>query len=202
MKKYLKWIVAIIPFTLFIILFILVINKKDMYLDSFVYSFISKLINDKLSVIVKLFTHMASTYAVISITLLVLLILKNKYYGLFLSIDLIITTILQIIIKNICLRQRPIGINLITQSGYSFPSGHSLTAFTFYGLIIYFIYKSNLNKKLKYILIIILSLVIFMVGLSRMYLGVHYFTDVIAGYTLGLSFLIIYINFIKSKRVI
>ena len=97
------------------------------------------------------------------------------------------------------MRGRPLDINLIEETGYSFPSGHTLTAMAFYGFIIYLIYVSKICKRSKIIFITLLSLLILVVGVSRVYLGVHYFTDILGGFTFSLSFLIIYTHLIKDK---
>ena len=112
------------------------------------------------------------------------------------SIDLVVITIFQYILKFVFQRNRPIGINLIEETSYSFPSGHSLTAMAFYGFIIYLIYKSNL--KYKKIYVIALSILILLIGLSRVYLGVHFITDVLGGFTFSLFYVIIFINTIKK----
>ena len=198
MKKYLKWIVCALLFVIFIILSILVLTKKDIYLDSIIYGFISKYITDNLTIVAKYLTYLGSAFSVLGITLITLLFFKNKKYGLYMSINLLTITIFQLILKNIFSRGRPVGINLIEESGYSFPSGHSLTSMAFYGFIIYLIYNSNLTKRSKSIFIILLSLIIIVVGLSRIYLGVHYFTDVLGGFTFSLSYLIIFISLLKT----
>ena len=101
--------------------------------------------------------------------------------------------------KNIFERSRPIGINLIEETGLSFPSGHSMVGLAFYGFIIYLIYKLISNKRKKQLFTIILSIIILLIGFSRIYLGVHYFTDVIGGFLLGIIYLTIYINIIKIE---
>lgn len=199
MKKYLKWIICVMSFIFFIILCTLVITKKDIYLDSLAYNFISKYISNDLTYVVKNLTNIASTLSVILVTILVFVFYKNKKYGIFLSVDLIVITVLQFILKFIFMRGRPLDINLIEETGYSFPSGHTLTAMAFYGFIIYLIYVSKICKRSKIIFITLLSLLILVVGVSRVYLGVHYFTDILGGFTFSLSFLIIYTHLIKDK---
>ena len=95
-------------------------------------------------------------------------------------------------------RPRPSKFQIISEKGYSFPSGHSMVSMAFYGLLIYLIYKYIKNKKLKYSLIVTLSILIFLIGISRIYLGVHYASDVIAGFCISLSYLMIYINVLKK----
>jgi len=199
MKKYLKWIICFICLIIFIILGILVLTKNDIYLDSIIYNFISKYISDDLTYVIRNLTHIGGAAVVISITVLTLILFKNKKYGIFMSIDLILITILQYLLKYAFLRNRPVDINLIEETGYSFPSGHSLTAMAFYGFIIYLIYTSKLSKKSKSIFITLFSILILITGLSRVYLGVHFFTDVVGAFSFSLAFLIIYTHVIKER---
>ena len=122
---------------------------------------------------------------------------KNRW---FITIDLVGVTLVNQVIKHIIRRPRPNVLRLVEESGYSFPSGHSMVSMAFYGIIIYLVYKNVSNKYLKWILIILLSLLILSIGFSRIYVGVHYFTDVAGGFLLGLAYLIIYIN-IYNKRI-
>ena len=196
MKKYIKWIICLICMVLFLILAYSVKTNKDIMLDEFIYSIVSKVINNNLTSIVKFITNIGSSASVILITILALIVLKNKKIGLFLSLNLIIITIFQYILKAIFARLRPIDINLIEVTGFSFPSGHSLTAMAFFGFIIYLVYNSSLKYKKVYIIAIII--LILLIGLSRIYLGVHYPTDVLGGFTFSISYLIIYISLIKK----
>ena len=202
MKKYLKWIIFALLICVFIVLSILVLTKNDIYLDKQVYSFISKFIKPSITPNIIRITRITSASVVIIITILVLILFKNKKYGIYMSINLILITLFQLILKNIFTRNRPIDINLIDETGYSFPSGHSLTSMAFYGFIIYLIYTSKLSKKIKIISITSLVILILMIGISRIYLGVHYATDVIGGFSFSLTYLIIYTNIIKDKITI
>lgn len=197
MKKDFNFIAFIICLIIFITISILVITKKDLYLDTYIYNLISVIITPINTQVLKSITFLGSAIVVIGITILCIIFIKNKRYGIFMSIDLASITIFQLILKNIFCRNRPVDINLIVENSYSYPSGHCLTAMAFYGLIIYFIIRSNIPKKNKKIYSILLSILILFIGLSRIYLGVHFFTDVIGGYTFSVCFLIIYTYIIK-----
>lgn len=199
MKKNLKWIVFSISIIIFIVLSTLVVLNNVIKLDNCVYNFISNIITHNLTSNMKYLTFLGSGVVVIGICIITLIIFKNKKYSLFMSINLILISLFQVILKNIFTRNRPVDINLIEETGYSFPSGHSLTAMAFYGFIIYLIYKSTLSKRSKSIFIVLFSTIIFIIGLSRIYLGVHFFSDVVGGFSFSLAYLIIYTNLIKNK---
>jgi len=198
MKKNIKWIVCLISFIIFIMLSYSVITDNEIIIDSIAYNFISKFISDNMTNIIKFITFLGSATVVILITLLALIILKNKKIGIFIGLDLIIITIFQYTLKPIFGRARPVDINLIEETNYSFPSGHSLTAMAFYGFIIYMLYKSNL--KYKRIYIVLLCMLILLIGLSRVYLGVHFITDVLGGFVFSIAYLIFYIHFISMCK--
>lgn len=113
----------------------------------------------------------------------------------FLVYSLLITYILNELIKHVVLRKRPIEFFIINVTGYSYPSGHSMNISAFY---LTFIFLLNRKKKNRYLDIFIYVLII-MIALSRVILGVHWPTDVIVGLTLGyLSYRLsreIYLNF-------
>ena len=115
--------------------------------------------------------------------------------------NLISATLLSQIFKFIIRRERPIGINLIEESGYSYPSGHSMVSMAFFGLIAYLIYKNVKNKFYKIISIIALLIIIFLIGFSRIYLGVHYFSDVLAGFLTAIAYLMIFITLTNKYKV-
>lgn len=103
-----------------------------------------------------------------------------------------------ILLKEVYDRARPTAFQMIEASGLSFPSGHAMFNLSFYGLLIYIIYKEIKNKKIKYLAISILSVLIISIGISRIYLGVHYASDVVAGFCAGFLWLIIAL-FVTNK---
>ena len=109
---------------------------------------------------------------------------KRKKESVTLILGLSIGYILEEIIKILIQRTRP-AMQLVTETDYSFPSGHSIFSIILFSLIIYF-YKDEIkNKTLKILFIIANILVIILIGFSRIYLNVHWFTDVVGGYAIG-----------------
>lgn len=194
LKNY-KWIIFFICLILFLLLAEDVFNNEIMKGDIIGYKIISNyLIYDSLTPIIKLITWFGSAICLIIITIVLFIALKNKKNSILIGINLIIITIINQILKFILQRPRPTEYRIIDETGYSFPSGHSMISMAFYGFIIYLIYKNVKNKYLKITLITILSLLILMIGISRIYLGVHYTSDVCAGFLISAAYLIIYIN--------
>ena len=194
-KNY-KWIICFICLILFLALAEDVFNNEIMNGDVIGYKIISTyLIRDSLTPIFKIITWFGSATCIILLALILFFTIKNKKVGLLTSTNLIIITILNQALKIIVQRPRPTEYRIINEAGYSFPSGHSMVSMAFYGFLIYLIYKNIKNKYLKISLIVVLSLLIVMIGISRIYLGVHYTSDVCAGFLVSLSYLIIYINF-------
>lgn len=195
LEKNAKWIALFICVVLIIAIVEDVLDKEIEKLDVAGYSIISKhLISDKITPIAKTITQFGGATLLIIIATILLILIKNKKTGILIWINLIISTLLNQILKYIVQRPRPIEFRIIDESGYSFPSGHSMVSTAFYGFLIYLIYKNVKNKYLKYSLIVILSILIILIGTSRVYLGVHYTSDVLAGFLISISYLIIFIT--------
>ncbi len=193
-----KWAFVIISLLMFGILAYLVRENKTGEFDSFIYSIITFGKNDFFTGFYKFITMFASEVMVLFISLMFLLIFKNKRYGIFVIFNAFNILILNILLKLIFMRDRPYDLMIITETGYSFPSGHAMCALGFYGFIIYLTWHFNLEKKIKITFTILLSILIVLLGVSRVYLGVHYASDVLAGYMVSAAYLIIYINFINK----
>ncbi len=199
-KTILKCTIAFTCLILFLALAEDVFNKDIMNGDIIGYELISTyLINDKITPIMKLITFLASAECLIVLTILLFIIIKNKKIGFAISANLLVITLLNQIFKFILQRPRPTEFRIIDEKGYSFPSGHSMISMAFYGFLIYLIYRYIKNKSLKWVLIIILSLLIVLIGISRIYLGVHYTSDVLAGFLISISYLILYTTIINKK---
>ena len=199
-----KNIVIIVLSLLFIVLCILV--KLDLLsnIDESVYKFITSNMNDTTTNIYKVITFFGSTIFMVGLCVLLLvlfIILKKNIYGYIICGTLIFSTIINNVIKVIIRRERPIYM-IVRETTFSFPSGHTMASVSMYGILIYLINKSNMNKKLKIVLSIILGMIPLMVATSRIYLGAHYFSDILGAIMLATIVLLISTKYINDKKII
>lgn len=129
---------------------------------------------------------------------------KNKQAALTSFIVAASSVILMSALKSLIQRPRPEYRLVEGITNYSFPSGHAFMSIAFYGLFIYWVALSIRNKKAKIASIIFLIMLIFLIGFSRVYLRVHFATDVIAGWSIGTSWLLISAGLVTTygKRII
>ena len=199
-NKYLIWIILALGLLLFFYLVRSINANTISILDNYIYNVIKVFISPKMTPIVKFITEFGNYTVMIPVIILFYLFNKDKSFNRYFTINLVAIFTSNFIVKNIVRRDRPIDINLIIENGFSFPSGHSMVSCAFYGFIIYYVYCSHLSKIWKTIIISILILLVLMIGLSRIYLGVHYASDVIGGFVLALVYLIIFIKYIYKKE--
>ncbi|MCI9017012.1 MAG: phosphatase PAP2 family protein [Clostridia bacterium] len=199
-RRNIRWIILLFCMVLFFSILKDIFRNEIWEFDNQIYKYISKFISDPVTLIFKIITNCSSAVFVLILTMLIVFIPKDKRYGKYITINLIIVTLLNQILKYIIQRPRPTEFRIINESGYSFPSGHSMVSMAFYGFIIYLVYHNVENKKVKWFLCTILTMLIPLIGISRIYLGVHYTSDVIGGFCLSMAYLIIYTK-IVSKQV-
>ena len=198
-EKNYKWIIAFLCLIIVLMMLEDIFENEQLALDMFVYRLvILNLRTEPLTTFMEIITNLSSSYVLIAITIGIWIFVKNKKVGWCVASNLVITVLLNQLLKYIIQRPRPDGYRLITESGYSFPSGHSMVSMAFYGLIIYLIWKMVKNKKIKYISCGILGILIPMIGFSRIYLGVHYASDVIGGFAISIVYLLLYTNITRS----
>ena len=198
LKENKRWILALFCVIIFLDLLEDVLNNEIMNFDSAVYNFIISFKSNFLTNIFKFITFFGSSIPLISICIISFLFIKNKKIPMYISINLIVTAIFNLLLKNIIRRNRPVGYRLVEETGFSFPSGHSMASKAFYGLIIYLVFKYVKNKYAKIALCTFLSILIVAIGISRIYLGVHYASDVLAGFMISLSYLTLFTHLIKN----
>lgn len=116
---------------------------------------------------------------------------KHKKESLLFFFILFSGLICNLLLKEIFRRPRPTMDPLLTLTSYSFPSGHAMNSFVFYATIAYFIYHFTRKTTTGVLALFICAGIIFLIGLSRVYLGVHYPSDVAAGYAAGMVWFVL-----------
>ncbi|MEI3356711.1 MAG: phosphatase PAP2 family protein [Clostridia bacterium] len=150
--KNLKWIILFICLIGFLALAEDVFNKEIMKGDVIGYQMISTfLISDFVTPIAKCITNFGGAIFLIVTTGILFILIRNKKIGVAITANLVLVTILNQLLKNILQRPRPTEYRIIQETGYSFPSGHSMVSMAFYGYLVYLIYKYVENKNIKWI---------------------------------------------------
>lgn len=114
---------------------------------------------------------------------------KNRFLSIAIIVVGLLSRLLLFIIKNVFRRERPLQQLTDEVHGFSYPSGHSFSSFALYGLVIYFIWKMDLNYGWKWLLSVVLFLFAASIAFSRVYLHVHFASDVLAGFFLSIIWL-------------
>ena len=169
------------------------LNRKLDKLDSAFYSTIH--ITNFKTTLFKGITFLASAKFIAVLCILLLIFVEDKMIPIIIIINMLIMWGLIGILKRTFKRQRP-NINRLTEEkGYSYPSGHTMTATIFYGFIIFLIILINFVMPIKILFILALIILILLVAYTRIYLGVHYLSDVIGAILIGSSYTLLYIFF-------
>ena len=145
-----------------------------------------------LTTIMEGFSALASPVVLAVMLLVIAAFAPGHMPGRCATANLVLAVGLNFVLKSIVQRPRPDGFRLVAESGYSFPSGHSMVSMAFYGLVVWMVWRYEKDRILRIFLMLAFSLVIAMVGISRIYLGVHYASDVIAGFCVSLVWLMFF----------
>ena len=202
-------ILAAAGFVLFIIITLFIATNESLLFDTVICNTLYDFRNEGLTFILTAVTYLGNWQTITLISLAFLVVPQTRSsFGLPLSASAILAVTIQKLLKLWFQRPRPdLSLHLISQGGYSFPSGHSFTILVFYGLLIFLCCQYIKNstspdgirsKTAPNWITGLLSLLIFAIGFSRVYLGVHYPTDILGGWSLGLCLLMILIS-IKGK---
>lgn len=182
-------------FTGFVFMVRRVFHLQDTHLDLKVFNYLSQHVNETNNTIMLAITFLGKHEFLIPANLFLifyfLVVKKHKWYSIKVPAIALSSLALMFVLKHLFGRQRPLTPLLEEAKGLSFPSGHALMSVTFYGLIIYIIWQSVKNEKLRLALTIAMILLIVLIGFSRIYLRVHYTTDVIAGFCVGFLWLVL-----------
>lgn len=157
------------------------------YIDATVAQFFYHFRTPTLTTIVKGITLFGNEVVLIAGTLAFIVAnwKKHRREAVVFAVVLAMTLVINLLLKEMIQRPRPSLDPLSDLQSYSFPSGHAMNAFVFYALLFRFIFHFTNRSELGFILAFCSIILIFLVGLSRVYLGVHYLSDVVGGFVGG-----------------
>ena len=146
-----------------------------------------------LTPIMETISSLASPVILAVMLLVVQAFAPGRRPGVCAAINLVAAVFIDLVMKEIVQRPRPDeSIRLVSETGYSFPSGHSMVSMAFYGLLLWMVWRYEKDRIVKWTCIAGFAAVILLVGISRIYLGVHYASDVIAGFCVSVMWLTVY----------
>ena len=197
MRENLMVILLSVSLLIFVYLLQNVMSGDIRRIDGIAYQFfVVRLRRDWLTPIMQSFTSLSSPVVLAVMLIIVAAFAPGRMPGRFATLNLVGIVGLNFALKEIVQRPRPEGFRLIAETGYSFPSGHSMVAVAFYGFMIWLILRYEEDAILRKIWSLALFFVVVMIGMSRVYLGVHYFSDVIAGYCVAAVWLVLFTRII------
>lgn len=177
-------------------------------IDRLAISYVNEIKSETLSKIVVFISKSGDTIVEIILTILIFCffyIINKKKEAFFYALNILGIALISEGLKFIIKRPRPEGKWLVQIGGYSFPSGHAVIPMFSALLIIYFILSNFRKRILAYILSIFIFIYCGLIGLSRVYVGVHYISDVIGGWMIGFIWafivLLFYTKYNKKNTV-
>ena len=188
---------SIVSFFLFFFLSIFIVNGNTIFCDLPIYEGLKNLSMD--SFFLKI-THFGEAKILIPILIFFFFWIKNKTNWKFFASLMLLEVGTNTVLKLFFARPRPSIEQMIYEKGYSFPSGHMMASTMFYGLCIYFLWQSKYPKIWKWLGTFFFSFLIISVGMSRVYLGVHFFSDILGGLFCSLFLLFFGIFFFESMN--
>ena len=198
------WIVFILLFLFLLLALNVYLRPLSISYDSRIISLFSTIRNPILTPIMVFFTYIADWYSIALLGIIGVAAfwkMRKTRVASALLVSVIGGGLIVEIIKHLFRRARPeILSHLVAESGYGFPSGHSFVAFSFYGFMAYYLFRRARSGFAKAITLISGALIILAIGASRVYLGVHWPSDVLGSYLLGAAWISAIIIYLESKK--
>lgn len=196
---------SLLSFALFVILAKTYDTDFVEYMDIQAIKNIQMLEQANLTFVMEFFSFIGDTIRVIFISIIILVILYKVFHQrielILFIIVLIGSTTFNVLLKNFFQRDRPNLFRMIIEDGYSFPSGHTMAALSLYGIVSFLVWRHIPKQSGRIILICISAIFILGIGISRIYLGAHYPSDVLGAYLISGSWLMFTIwGFINIKE--
>ncbi|MFN8289021.1 MAG: phosphatase PAP2 family protein [Chitinophagaceae bacterium] len=195
-----------VSFLIPVVMIWLVFIYKSSTLDDRVFSVTDPLLSSPLTRCMKMVSFLGSYIFLVPANILLivwLLVLKRKQLAWHVTVVALSSLGIMSLLKNLFRRPRPDHPLVEGVTNFSFPSGHAMMGVAFYGLLIWLAAEYIKERKTKILLIVLLSLLLLVIGFSRIYLRMHYVTDVLAGYGIGVIWLYTCLHFLAryEKRM-
>ncbi len=194
--------ITIMAIILFVILAIAIEADYLTRFESWVYSESIEHMSPNLTTILIIITNIGGPIGVAAISLIIFLVpkLRNKI-AIPVSITICSSFAIDVILKNIFARERPNILRLISETSYSFPSGHAMVNMALYSMLIIYAYKLIKKSEIKWGAIAFMTVLVVLIGFTRIYLGVHYAGDIIGGWLLGFAVTMIVYMAMKKTTI-
>ena len=162
-------------------------------IDSAAYALIvERLRADWLTPVMEAVSALATPVSLVVFLLVIVAFAPGKRPGACAAVNLVLVFALNQALKFAIQRPRPDGFQLAVEQGFSFPSGHSMVAMAFFGLLAWMVWRYEPDRATRIGCVVAFGAIIVLVGVSRVYLGVHFASDVIAGFCVSLAWLAVY----------
>jgi membrane-associated phospholipid phosphatase len=194
-----EMLIVIGAFLLALIFFVYLVRRVfvlgNAQFDTVFYNYLGQYVTPVNNNIMQFFSALGKPgFLIIANVLLIIYFLfvkKHKWYSIKIAAISLSSLLVMFLLKNVFERSRPLKPLIEAANGLSFPSGHALMSVTFYGLLGYITWKTGRNTFVKGVVFLVFFFLILFIGLSRIYLHVHYASDVLAGYCIGVLWLVI-----------
>ena len=199
--EFLFVILLLLAMIIFIYLVRMIFIRESTEFDDRVFSTIKPYINDGLTNFMLVITFLGKHDLLIPLNFVLIAFFiyrKERWFATRIAALSLSSLLLMFILKFFFQRNRPLQPVIDDVSGYSFPSGHALISVVFYGLFIHMIWHEVKSKWLRIVLIILLGTLILLIAFSRIYLNVHFASDVIAGLAVGFIWLVLSLRIIQG----
>lgn len=188
-----RYVVLAVAMVVFLAVLQDVRSDDILRLDATAYSlFVLKLRRPWLDGIMEGLSSLSSPIVISVMFLMVTAFAPGRRPGMCAAVNLVSVVAINQVLKYVVQRPRPDGFRLVSEVGYSFPSGHSMVSMAFYGLCAWMVWTYERDRLLRWACCTSFGIIIVLVGISRIYLGVHYASDVIAGFCVSIAWLSVY----------
>ena len=193
---------ALVLILIFMVLTALIFTGWFAYCEGVIYSGIAKLISPTLTSALIVITEIGSFYGIAGVIAAMLLLPQTRVkIGVPLALNGIIAGVLSLLLKLVIMRHRPQILQLVSESGYAFPSGHAMNNAALYAMLVLLVFELTKSQKLRIPALIFGVIMPLLIGVSRIYLGVHNLGDVLAGWALGVAVsLLVYTAWVRWNR--